>query len=62
MLTTIAANCEDITMSTSAIDTNDAAAIQAVQEGVLCIDRSFWGRIKVSDGDRLRFLHNQSHL
>ncbi len=56
----LAANCEDITMSTSAIDTNDAAAIQAVQEGVAVCDRSFWGRIKVSDGDRLRFLHNQS--
>ncbi|MBW4630188.1 MAG: hypothetical protein KME49_32925 [Brasilonema octagenarum HA4186-MV1] len=57
-------------MSTSAIDTNDAAAIQAAQEGVaVCVrrrrgfaHRSFWGRIKVSDGDRLRFLHNQSHL
>ncbi|MBW4633827.1 MAG: folate-binding protein [Iphinoe sp. HA4291-MV1] len=47
-------------MSTSAIDTNDAAAIQAVQEGVAVCDRSFWGRIKVSDSDRLRFLHNQS--
>ncbi|WP_017319196.1 CAF17-like 4Fe-4S cluster assembly/insertion protein YgfZ [Mastigocladopsis repens] len=47
-------------MSTSAIDTNDAAAIQAAQEGVAVCDRSFWGRIKVSDSDRLRFLHNQS--
>ena len=47
-------------MSTSAIDTNDAAAIQAAQNSVAVYDRSFWGRIKVSDGDRLRFLHNQS--
>ncbi len=47
-------------MSTSAIDTNDAAAIQAAQESVAVYDRSFWGRIKVSDDDRLRFLHNQS--
>ncbi|MFH7026131.1 MAG: YgfZ/GcvT domain-containing protein [Heteroscytonema crispum UTEX LB 1556] len=47
-------------MSTSAIGTNDAAAIQAIKEGVAVCDRSFWGRIKVSDDDRLRFLHNQS--
>jgi tRNA-modifying protein YgfZ len=47
-------------MSTSAIDTNDAAAIQATKEAVAVCDRSFWGRIKVSDDDRLRFLHNQS--
>ncbi|MGH7999424.1 MAG: YgfZ/GcvT domain-containing protein [Brasilonema sp.] len=47
-------------MSISAIDNNDAAAIQAVQNSVAVCDRSFWGRIKVSDGDRLRFLHNQS--
>lgn len=47
-------------MSTSAIDTNDAAAVQAAQNSVAVYDRSFWGRIKVSDGDRLRFLHNQS--
>jgi len=47
-------------MPTSAIDTNDAAAIQAAQNSVAVYDRSHWGRIKVSDGDRLRFLHNQS--
>ncbi len=47
-------------MSTSAIDTNDAAAIQAAQNSVAVYDRSHWGRIKVSDDDRLRFLHNQS--
>ncbi|ARV62466.1 folate-binding protein YgfZ [Nostocales cyanobacterium HT-58-2] len=47
-------------MSTSGIDANDAAAIQAVQDSVAVCDRSFWGRIKVSDDDRLRFLHNQS--
>ncbi|NMG10072.1 folate-binding protein YgfZ [Brasilonema sp. UFV-L1] len=47
-------------MSISAIDNNDAAGIQAVQNSVAICDRSFWGRIKVSDGDRLRFLHNQS--
>ncbi|GAB1544944.1 folate-binding protein YgfZ [Scytonema sp. NUACC21] len=47
-------------MSTSAIDAKDAAAIKAAQEGVAVCDRTHWGRIKVSDDDRLRFLHNQS--
>jgi tRNA-modifying protein YgfZ len=47
-------------MPTSAIDDKDAAAIQAVTEGVAVCDRSGWGRIRVSDDDRLRFLHNQS--
>lgn len=39
---------------------NDAAAILAAREGVALCDRSHWGRILVSDDDRLRFLHNQS--
>ncbi len=47
-------------MPTSAIDANDAAAFKAVQDSVAVCDRSHWGRIKVSDDDRLRFLHNQS--
>ncbi|MDZ7957781.1 MAG: folate-binding protein YgfZ [Aulosira sp. DedQUE10] len=47
-------------MPTSAIDAQDAAAIQAVKEGVAVCDRSHWGRIRVSDDERLRFLHNQS--
>jgi tRNA-modifying protein YgfZ len=47
-------------MPTSTIDAKDAAAIQAINEGVAVCDRSFWGRIRVSDDDRLRFLHNQS--
>ncbi|HLO89426.1 MAG TPA: folate-binding protein [Nostocaceae cyanobacterium] len=47
-------------MSTSTIDSKDAAAIQAVKLGVAVYDRSHWGRIRVSDADRLRFLHNQS--
>ncbi|AFY35985.1 folate-binding protein YgfZ [Calothrix sp. PCC 7507] len=47
-------------MSTSAIDSQDAAVIQAASEGVAVCDRSHWGRIRVSDDDRLRFLHNQS--
>ncbi|KST62970.1 CAF17-like 4Fe-4S cluster assembly/insertion protein YgfZ [Mastigocoleus testarum] len=39
---------------------NDTAAIQVITQGVAVCDRSNWGRIKVSDDDRLRFLHNQS--
>jgi folate-binding protein YgfZ len=39
---------------------NDSAAIKAVREGVAICDRTHWGRILVSDSDRLRFLHNQS--
>ncbi|WP_414541767.1 YgfZ/GcvT domain-containing protein [Nostoc sp. CCY0012] len=47
-------------MSTSAIDAQDATAIQAATTKVAVCDRSFWGRIRVSDVDRIRFLHNQS--
>lgn len=39
---------------------NEAAALAAVQEGVVLYDRTHWGRILVSGGDRIRFLHNQS--
>jgi len=39
---------------------NDGAALKAAKEGVALGDRSHWGRIQVSDADRLRFLHNQS--
>lgn len=39
---------------------NDAIALQAAQEKVALCDRSHWGRIEVSDDDRIRFLHNQS--
>ena len=39
---------------------NDSAATKAAGEGVALCDRSHWGRIQVSDDDRLRFLHNQS--
>jgi len=47
-------------MLTSAIDTKDVNAIQSVQEGVVVSDRSDWGLIRISNDDRLRFLHNQS--
>jgi tRNA-modifying protein YgfZ len=39
---------------------NDEAAIAAAQTGVALYDCSHWGRIEVSDSDRIRFLHNQS--
>ncbi|MBL1175431.1 YgfZ/GcvT domain-containing protein [Pantanalinema sp. GBBB05] len=39
---------------------NDAMAIQAARQGVALCDRSHWGRIQLSDSDRLNFLHNQS--
>lgn len=41
-------------------DLNDATAREAVRSGVAVFDRSQWGCIQVSDGDRLRFLHNQT--
>ncbi len=34
--------------------------VQAARNGVAVCDRSDWGRILVSNADRLRFLHNQS--
>lgn len=47
-------------MPTSSVNSNDAEAIQAARQGVAMVDRSHWGRIYVSDQDRIRFLHNQS--
>ncbi len=38
----------------------DEMAIEATKIGVALCDRSHWGRIQVSDRDRIRFLHNQS--
>lgn len=39
---------------------NDAEALEVAQNGVVICDRTHWGLIKVTGGDRLRFLHNQS--
>lgn len=39
---------------------NDPAAIAATKESVALCDRTYWGRIQISDSDRLRFLHNQT--
>lgn len=39
---------------------NDGDAIASTQTGVALCDRSHWGLLKISDQDRLLFLHNQS--
>ena len=39
---------------------NDATALTAATAEVALCDRSHWGLIQLSGGDRLRFLHNQS--
>lgn len=39
---------------------NELDALLAARVGVALCDRTHWGRILVSDDDRLRFLHNQS--
>lgn len=39
---------------------NEKDAFLAAKEGVALCDRTHWGRILVSDDDRLRFLHNQT--
>jgi len=39
---------------------NDRVALQAAQAGVALCDRSHWGRLQLTDADRLNFLHNQS--
>ncbi|MFW6357809.1 MAG: YgfZ/GcvT domain-containing protein [Chroococcales cyanobacterium] len=39
---------------------NETEAMKAAKSGVAICDRSSWGLIKVTDSDRLQFLHNQS--
>jgi tRNA-modifying protein YgfZ len=39
---------------------NDTQAIAAAHQAVALCDRSHWGRLRLSGGDRLSFLHNQS--
>lgn len=39
---------------------NDAEALTAAQSGVALYDRTPWGRLELTGGDRLRFIHNQS--
>ncbi|MBW4485237.1 MAG: folate-binding protein [Tildeniella torsiva UHER 1998/13D] len=37
-----------------------AAGLEAVETGVALFDRSHWGVLQMSGGDRLRFIHNQT--
>ena len=39
---------------------NDDLGLKAIQEGVALCDRTHWGRLQVTDQDRLSFLHNQT--
>eukprot|EP00898_Chlorokybus_atmophyticus_P006840 jgi/Chlat1/7157/Chrsp57S06830 len=39
---------------------NDSAALEAMRNGLAISDQSHFGRIRVADADRIRFLHNQS--
>ena len=39
---------------------NEDLATEAVADGVAICDRSYWGLLKITGEDRLRYLHNQS--
>jgi len=39
---------------------NDDVAYTAARSGVAVCDRSHWGRLRLTDADRLQFLHNQT--
>jgi glycine cleavage system aminomethyltransferase T len=39
---------------------DDEGAATALENGVVVVDRSHWGRLRISGDDRLRFLHGQS--
>lgn len=39
---------------------NDGYALEALEGGVALIDRSHWGRLRLSGPDRLTFLHSQT--
>eukprot|EP00192_Tetraselmis_astigmatica_P005817 CAMPEP_0117671772 /NCGR_PEP_ID=MMETSP0804-20121206/13530_1 /TAXON_ID=1074897 /ORGANISM="Tetraselmis astigmatica, Strain CCMP880" /LENGTH=452 /DNA_ID=CAMNT_0005480291 /DNA_START=414 /DNA_END=1773 /DNA_ORIENTATION=+ len=39
---------------------NDAEALAAFEKTAVIVDRSHWGRIRVSGDDRMSFMHNQS--
>lgn len=39
---------------------NAAASLEAVSTGAALVDRSHWGVIQMTGGDRLRFIHNQT--
>lgn len=60
------ASLEDVSINESLVHSlatsfgNDADAIVAAQTGVALYDSCHWGYVEVADGDRLRFLHNQT--
>lgn len=39
---------------------NNAVGLKAVETGAVLFDRSHWGVLQMSGGDRLRFIHNQT--
>lgn len=39
---------------------NDEVALKAVEDGIVVVDLSHFGRIRVSGDDRVQFMHNQS--
>ncbi|MBD1916710.1 MULTISPECIES: folate-binding protein YgfZ [Cyanophyceae] len=39
---------------------NNAADLETVKTGAVLFDRSHWGLLQMSGGDRLRFIHNQT--
>jgi len=39
---------------------NDGEAAAALDAGVIVVDRTHWGRLRVSGDDRQKFLHGQS--
>lgn len=62
MQTAAGATFEEIAPGVKAPTTfdNDPNALQAAQNGVALYDRTAWGRLQLTGGDRLRFVHNQS--
>ncbi|MBD2136600.1 folate-binding protein YgfZ [Anabaena sp. FACHB-1237] len=47
-------------MTISTMNNNDKLVLEKAKTGVVIYNLSSWGRIRISDSDRLRFLHNQS--
>lgn len=39
---------------------NTASVLEALQSGVVLVDQSHWGRIRVSGDDAISFMHNQT--
>ncbi|MBD2109190.1 folate-binding protein YgfZ [Nodosilinea sp. FACHB-13] len=53
---------QDAILSSEGIPTtfNNAADLETVKAGAVLFDRSHWGVLQMSGGDRLRFIHNQT--